>query len=79
MVPPSFNHFAPKVPGLQWYRCGGTGLQGKELGLFIVRFRQRGLFEARFSLRAWQSRISLRTLRASKQFVEFAVVSQRAD
>ena len=32
MVPPSFNHSAPKVPGLQWYRGVRTELQGKELG-----------------------------------------------
>ena len=31
MVPPSFNHSAPIVPGLQWYRGVRTELQGKEL------------------------------------------------
>ena len=34
MVPPSFYHFAPLVPGLQWYRGGRTGLQGKKLRVY---------------------------------------------
>jgi hypothetical protein len=39
MVPPSRLYCALRVPGLQWYRGGGTGLQGKELGLQFAERR----------------------------------------